>query len=77
MGVRHAVGASAPNLQSARCRLAGLPAARGAETWGGKRSGRRAAKDQVRATGSTQRGSSFAGRLTSVLTGWAVMASAG
>ena len=44
---------------------------------GGKRSGRRAAGDQVRAAGSTQRESSLAGRLTSVLTGWAVMSSAG
>ena len=33
--------------------------------------------DQVRAMGSTQRGSSLVGRLTSVLTGWAVMSSAG
>ena len=40
------------------------------------RSGRRAAGDQFSEIGSTQRGSSLAGRLTCVLTGWAVMSSA-
>ncbi len=73
----------------APARLAGLRAAHGAEkrdgTAGALRnrvvgsgaSGRRAGGNQFGAIGSTQRGSSWAARLTSMLTGWAVMSSDG
>lgn len=54
-----------PRSQCLRRRPAGLRAAREVEAWGENRSGRRGAGDQVRGTGSTQRGSSLAARLTS------------